>query len=63
LGLGALALAVVVLLVWRPWNRAAGAATAAGRITSVAVLPPEYFRPDSPSRARSPIWWIISAMI
>jgi TolB-like protein/tetratricopeptide (TPR) repeat protein len=46
-GLGILALAVLALLLWRPWSRAAGAAATAGRITSVAVLPPEYFRPDS----------------
>ncbi len=46
-GLAVLALAAAALAVWRPWSRSAGAATNAGRIASVAVLPPEYFRPDS----------------
>ena len=46
-GLGILALVALALLVWRPWSRRAGAGTGAGRIASVAVLPPEYFRPDS----------------
>lgn len=46
-GVSLLILAAAALLLWRPWSRAAGAATSAGRTTSVAVLPPEYFRPDS----------------
>jgi serine/threonine-protein kinase len=46
-GITILALAAIALLVWRPWSRFAGAASSAGRIASVAVLPPEYFRPDS----------------
>lgn len=36
---------VLTALVWKPWVSAGGAA--AGREASVAVLPPEYFRPDS----------------
>ena len=46
-GIAVLALAALAVLIWRPWSRAAGAVTGAGRIASVAVLPPEYFRPDS----------------
>ncbi|HEU5219230.1 MAG TPA: serine/threonine-protein kinase, partial [Gemmatimonadales bacterium] len=43
-GLGILVLVGAALLVWRPWSRAAGATAGGARVTSVAVLPPEYFR-------------------
>jgi len=46
--LGVLVLATIGLLLWRPWGRdAGGQPVSGGRAASVAVLPPEYFQPDS----------------
>lgn len=45
--LSALVLFGLGFLLWQPWRRDAGGQPVSGRAASVAVLPPEYFQPDS----------------
>jgi eukaryotic-like serine/threonine-protein kinase len=45
--LSALAVVAIGLVLWQPWRRDAGGQVSAERTASVAVLPPEYFQPDS----------------
>jgi TolB-like protein/tetratricopeptide (TPR) repeat protein len=45
--LAVLGLSAIGFLLWQPWRRDAGGQPVSGRVASVAVLPPEYFQPDS----------------